>query len=123
MSALEWAAAVGGPSGVLAGIVGTKLFERRKDKAAAVLSDAQGTKLDAEAAQIIAETAASLLVPVKAELAELRGRFDALEADNRVKTTRLDAAVRYIRELLAWITIHVPDKRPPSAPDDLGEVT
>ncbi|OBJ41339.1 hypothetical protein A5630_23030 [Mycolicibacterium mucogenicum] len=109
-------AAVGGPSGVLAGIVGTKLFERRKDKSS-------GAKLDAEAAQIIAETAASLLVPVKAELAELRGRFDALEADNRVKTTRLDAAVRYIRELLAWITIHVPDKRPPSAPDDLGEVT
>lgn len=122
MGALEWTQTLSGPVGVLAGIVGTKMFDRRLDRQKARLSEAEETKLDAEAARIIADTAVTLVAPLQAQITQLTTRVENLEAEDKVKTAKLDAAVRYIRELLGWIAVHIPHKQPPSAPDELGEV-
>lgn len=87
MSALEWAGIIASPSLGLAGVIGGRWAERRKERSAV-------TKLDADAAKTLAQAAAILVAPLRDEITELRDRVDRLEAENE-----------RLRELLA---LHVP---------------
>lgn len=80
---LEWVKAFEGPGGVLVGVLGTKLFDRAKDKQSVELSEAQETNLDAQSAKTFAEAAAILVAPLRLEIADLRVRLDGLERENR----------------------------------------
>lgn len=50
---------------------------------------------------------------------DLRGRLDLLEGDMILVKRRYRAAVSYIRQLLSWIAIHVPEHQPPEPPEDI----
>ncbi|QSE94204.1 hypothetical protein JWS13_39205 [Rhodococcus pseudokoreensis] len=84
----------------------------RKDRA-------ETGKLDAEAAHVIADAAAGLVGPLSERVGRMEQRIDVLEEENARKTKLLDSAIRFIRELLAWIERHVPDHHPPTIPADL----
>lgn len=123
MSALEWADTLSGSAGALAGIAATKLFDRHLDRQKRKNAEKEGVKIDADAAQVIANTAVALVAPLKAEIAELRVRVEIVEAENALKTTKIEAAARYIRELLDWIRIHIPDRQPPAPPKEvIGDI-
>jgi len=119
-TALEWVDTLSGPTGIVMGIVGTKLFERTRSRQEIRVSKASETKIDAEAAKIIAETAMTLVAPLQAQVSDLLVRVGHLEVENTVTKSKLQLAIDHIRELLIFIKNHVPDKTPPTAPDDLG---
>ena len=112
------------------GVFGTllnRLFDWRVNKKAAkkLEADTEKTaretkKIDIDAAQVIAATAVELVAPLKAELADLRGRVGLLEDENAKTMSKLQMAINHIRELLIFIRNHIPDKTPPTAPADLG---
>lgn len=109
---LEWVAALSGPSGVVIGAWGKGWLDRRK-------SVSEGTKIDAEAAQIIANTALSLIAPVEKKVKDLTTRVDELEEENRKTKSKFQVAIDHIRSLYLWIDRHLPDKTPPSLPTAL----
>lgn len=92
---LEWAGASSGPLGVMLGVGGKWIFDRRS-------SASQTNKVDADAAKVFTEIAVALVGP-------LETRISKLERENV-------AAFQYIRTLLAWINVEVPHKAPPSPP-------
>lgn len=119
-TAVEWIDAIGGAgAGAFAGVVVKKVFDRRKDKAAADKVEAEGTKLDADAAQVIANTAVALVAPLQSQITLLTSRVETLESENATTRTQLHIALEYIRELHAWIRIHIPGKKPPRPPKGL----
>ncbi|RVW02997.1 hypothetical protein [Rhodococcus xishaensis] len=76
---------------------------------------------NAEAAQIIAEAAASLVGPLNERLGQHEQRIQVLEAENAHKTTLLDEAIGFIRDLLAWAGRLLPGERTPDIPDTLRD--
>ncbi|QXN72998.1 minor tail protein [Mycobacterium phage Phillis] len=114
---IEWAGVALGPAGVLAGVLGKGWFDRRT---VATKNPSEETKLDAEAAQIIANTAVALVAPLKTEINELSTRVTTLETENQATTSKLQLAVNHIRTLYSWIYSHIPDKTPPQPPSELG---
>ncbi|MCA1009008.1 hypothetical protein LCL87_25130 [Rhodococcus hoagii] len=82
-------------------------------------SKAEAGKIDADAAKIIAEAAAALVTPMSTRMGSLEQRVEVLEAENAHKTTLLDSAIRFIRDLLDWIGHRVPGEAPPDIPADL----
>ena len=121
-TALEWVDTLAGPGGVVLGIVGTKAFDRRRDRQALQNSKSEETKIDAEAAKIIADTAVALVAPLRDEIQALNERVEKLELENRSTKSLLCLAIDYIRALRMWIFEHVPDKVPPPAPDELVHI-
>lgn len=119
MSFLDWADSLQTPLGVVLGVAGTKLFDRRKDQATVGKTTSEQNKLDAEAIKTIVDAAVALVAPTKKEMQELRGRVDALEAENASTKYKLSSAFDYIRRLHSWIREHMPDKTPPSPPIEL----
>ncbi|MDV6275316.1 hypothetical protein R3Q06_17610 [Rhodococcus erythropolis] len=95
------------------------LIGRRKGKADIGKIDSESGKIGVEAAQIIAQTATDLLVPLSERVGKLEARIEVLESENEHKTKLLDSAIRFIQELLRWIGIHVPEGTPPTIPPDL----
>ena len=89
-----------------AGSIVTKVFERRRDRS-------QGTLLDAEAAQVIANTAVTLVAPLEA-------RVTALEAENLRTKSKLQVAIDHILDVHKWIGEHIPGRQPPQPPSELG---
>lgn len=89
-SALEWVAALSGPSGLA--FWGKGLLDRRSEK----------KKVDADAAKVFTEIAVGLVAPLESRIAKL-------EKENK-------DSFDYIRTLLSWIRIEVPDKVPPAPP-------
>jgi len=106
----EWVGVVVGST--TAGSLVTAFFNRRKLKA-------EGNRLDAEAAHVIAQTAVTLVAPLQAQVTELLGRVEALEDENEATRTTLGKAFSYIRELLRWVREHLPDLTPPMPPPGL----
>lgn len=116
-AALEWVEYGIGPLGVGVGVFGKWLLDWKIRKAAAQSSVSESGKLDAEAVKIIAETAVSLVAPLKSEIEELTCRVKALEDENTAATGKLRRAITYIRDLLVWISLHVSDEyQPPQTP-------
>lgn len=109
---LDVVSAVAAPAGILFGVVGTNWYKRRIDKATV-------TKIDADAAHVIANTAVLLVAPLQQQLTDLTGRVKLLETENVDLKTKFQAALEFIRELRIFIHNHVPDKTPPSAPSSL----
>lgn len=123
---LDWIVPVLTALGAVLGVVAKGWFDRKVTSATAVQVEAdagkvqsEGGKFDAEAASVIAATTVTLLVPLQREVAELRGRIDALEDENVRAKGKVRRAVSYIKELLAYIADHCPDGCPPPAPADL----
>ena len=104
---------------MLVGIAGTKVFQRAKERRELRLSEAHEAKIDAEAAQIIANTAVALVQPLQEQISKLDGRVKTLERENLATKSTLRLAIDYIRALRSWIFQHVPDKTPPVPPDAL----
>lgn len=119
MSFLEWADSLQTPLGVALGVIGTKLFDRRKDNATVDKTASEQSKLDAEAIKIIVDAAVALVAPTKKEMEELRRRVEALEIENASTKSKLSSASEYIRRLHSWIREHLPLKTPPSPPLEL----
>lgn len=71
---------------------------------------AESGKIDAEAAQIIANAAAALVGPLNERLGQHEQRIQQLEIRDAEK-------LGYIRTLLRWIAEHVPGLTPPEPPD------
>lgn len=118
---LDWAGVASGPVGILVGAIGKGWFDKRAAKTTAETKNpSEETKLDAEAAQIIANTAVALVAPLKTEITDLTKRVETLETENQEKTTKLQLAVDHIRALYNWIYSHIPDKTPPQPPPTLG---
>ncbi|WP_158170986.1 hypothetical protein [Rhodococcus sp. JT-3] len=113
----EWYDTIGVSTFLLAIIAW--LIGRRKGKADIGKIDSESGKIGVEAAQIIAQTATDLLVPLSERVGKLEARIDVLEAENEHKTKLLDSAIRFIRELLLWIENHAPGRPPPTIPPDL----
>lgn len=109
---LEWVAALSGPSGVALGAWGKSWLDKRK-------SPAEETRIDAEAAQIIANTAVSLIAPVERKMKELAERVELVEEENRQTKSKFQVAIDHIRSLYVWIDRHLPNKTPPSLPTAL----
>jgi len=103
----------------MAGIIGTKIFQHGREKRELRLSDAHEAKMDAEAAQILANTAVALVQPLQEHLSKLDARVKTLERENQSTKSTLRLAIDYIRALRSWIFQHVPDKTPPVPPDAL----
>ena len=103
-SLLEWTGVAAG-SGVLGSLI-TKGFDWRLRKTEVA---AESPKIDAEAAQIIASTAVTLVAPLQSQIEALTGRVGHLEA-------QYATAVGYIRSLRSWIFTHIPDETPPPPP-------
>ncbi|MGW2095788.1 hypothetical protein [Promicromonospora sukumoe] len=80
---------------------------------------AEAGKIDADAAKIIADAAAALVTPMSTRMGALEQRVGVLEAENAHKTTLLDSAIRFIRDLLDWIGHRVPGEAPPVIPENL----
>ncbi|EFV12935.2 hypothetical protein [Segniliparus rugosus] len=116
----EIAAAVSAPIGALLGAVGKGWLERRKRRQELSLSEAQESKIDAEAAQVIAVTAVTLVDPLRSQVADLGKRVEVLEQENAATKSTLHQALDYIRSLLSWVHKHLPDKTPPQPPATLG---
>ncbi|BBY34912.1 hypothetical protein BST33_00075 [Mycolicibacter minnesotensis] len=113
-SLLEWAGVAAG-SGVLGSLI-TKVFDwklKTKEASAAI------PRLDAEAAQIVANTAVSLMAPLQHQVAELQSRVEALETEYEASQSRLGLALKHIRSLYSWIYTHAPDHTPPAPPKEL----
>ncbi|ALA06473.1 hypothetical protein WC1_26 [Rhodococcus phage WC1] len=85
-SALEIVGMIAG-SGVVGGIV-TKVADRK-------LTKSNANKIDVDAAKVIAETAVTLVGPLKAEIETLAGRVDTLE-------TNQDVLVVHIKDMHQW---------------------
>lgn len=113
MSALDWVSALVGPGGVVAGVLGKSVFDRSRSRS-------EGSKLDADAAKIIAETAVALVAPLKEEIQALNARVDLLEEENTSQLGQLRRSLAYIRDLLLWIKPRVPGEIPPPPPADLA---
>lgn len=121
MSALlDWAVALSGPVGVAIGVAGKSWFDRSVTVATVKRTEAEDTKIDAEAAQIIANTAVMLVAPLQGQITELTGRVGTLEMENTATKTRLQSAIDHIRQLRLFINKHIPDKTPPQPPSGLG---
>lgn len=116
---LQWVTALAGPVGVLLGVAGKGWFDRTFTVASTNKIVAEDTKIDSEAAQIIANTAVSLVAPLKTQIEELTSRVEALETENTETKTRLQLAISYIRSLRSWIQVHIPDRTPPAPPTGL----
>lgn len=99
MSALDWLKLAEGPAGVIAGVVGTKVFQRARERQDLALSESHEAKIDAEAAEIIARAAAALVIPLEQQIKAL--------------TKRVDAYVEYIQELHVWIAVRTTEIPPP----------
>lgn len=119
-SMLDWAIAAGGPAGVLLGVVGTKVFDWRVTKKVAHKVGSEAKKFDADAAQVIATTAVTLITPLQEQITKLVVRVETLEIENTQTKTRLQLAIDHIRALRTWIRDHIPDRTPPDAPSELG---
>lgn len=102
------------------GSVATKVLDRSVTRATANRTEAEETKLDADAAQVIAQTAVSLVAPLQTQVDSLRERVMVLEAENNSTKSRLQVAIDHIYELHAWINTHLPQRRPPQPPQALG---
>lgn len=96
---LDWVAALGAPGGIVAGVVGKSWFDRGRNTS-------EVTKIDADAAKIIADTAVLLVAPLRDELKNV--------------TERVQVAIDHIIELRAFIATHLPEKAPPPLPLELG---
>jgi len=121
MSNSDWwpiiASASGG--GGLIGVIGTRIFDWGRNRSEVNNIRSTGTKIDAEAAQVIADTALTLVAPLKREIQELNSRVDRLEKENAATELKLHLALEHIRVLYAWIFNHMPDKTPPRLPSQL----
>lgn len=106
--------------GGFAGSAGTAVFHRRRNRA-------EVSKIDADAAQVIAETAVTLVAPLQAQITALNERVGTLETENESTKAELAAhktlfgiALGHIRELHRWIDQHVPGRDRPQPPSELG---
>lgn len=113
----EWYDTIGVSTFLLAIIAW--LIGRRKGKADIGKTESESGKIDVEAAQIIAQTATDLLVPLSERVGKLEARIEVLEEENEHKTKLLDSAIHFIRELLLWIENHAPGRPPPTIPPEL----
>ena len=106
------------------GVLLTKVFDwfitRASDKKVAVRVEAEAGKFDADAVQAITSAAVALVAPLQEEITKLNLRVDALEAENEEAKTKFGQAIDYIREVLSWIRIHMPNHSPPQPPSQLG---
>lgn len=96
-----------------AGVLVTKLFDRRK-------TSAESNMIDAEAAQVIASTAVTLVAPLQSEIDKLTVRVGTLETENTTTKTLLGVAIDHIHDLHRWIDEHLPGKQRPQPPPTLG---
>lgn len=117
-TAIEWVGIIAG-SGVVGSVV-TKAFDRQVTKATARKTEAEETKIDADAASVLAQTAVTLVAPLQTQIDGLTIRVRTLEAENTATKSKLQLAIDHIRELRHWIGTHIPDKSPPQPPADLG---
>ncbi|OHT67761.1 hypothetical protein [Mycobacteroides chelonae] len=115
-AAVEWTAALSGTAGTVLGLTINKIFNRKKDGADLEKAASEGTKLDAEAAQIIANTAVALVAPLHSEIQKLNERVDSLEQENASTRSVFHVSIAYIRDLFSWIKVHLPDRNPPKPP-------
>ncbi|MBM4517682.1 hypothetical protein GS432_21555 [Rhodococcus hoagii] len=84
-------------------------------------SQAETGKIDADAAQVIANTAVQLVGPINERMGQLEQRIRALEDENRHERLRGAAKLEYIRVLMRWIAEHLPGRTPPEPPALLRE--
>jgi hypothetical protein len=66
---------------------------------------------------IIEKQTKSLLEPLSRELAELRERVAALQADLNARQQKYWTAITHIRMLYSWISTHLPDADGASVPE------
>lgn len=123
---VEVIAPLAAPAGLIVGVLAKGWFDRKVNRATAVQVEAdayrthsESGKFDAEAAQVIAATTITLLAPLQAEVTELRKEVDSLKNDALSTQGENRRLKHYIKDLLRWITEHVPDGCPPPAPSDL----
>jgi predicted AlkP superfamily phosphohydrolase/phosphomutase len=69
----------------------------------------------------------AVLTPVLAELKDLRDRVKTLESQHVVDTQqhyadqrRIDVLIDYVKDLLAFIRLHVPSPEPPPIPTEIS---
>lgn len=91
----------------------TEFLNRRKSRS-------EAKRLDADAAQSLAEAAVVLVAPLQAQIESLTSRVQTLEEEDRRKTTLFGIAVGHIRDLHAWIDKHMPGNDRPLPPAELG---
>lgn len=111
--------AIFGPLGVVMGAVGVKWLDRHKAASEISKMGYESDKMDAEAAQIISQTAVALVAPLQAQITQLAARVDHLEKENVMTLSKLQIAINHIRDLRSWISEHMPTKQPPSIPPSL----
>lgn len=107
------AAAAAGGGGVM-GVIVTRVFDWGTGT-----TKRQNAKIDADAAEVIAKTAVSLVAPLNSQVEDLAKRVGVLEQENEKARTKLQIAVVHIRTLYNWIYTHIHDKQPPEVPEEL----
>lgn len=85
--------------GGIIGVIGTRVFDWGKYRSETKVNRSTGTKLDAEATEVIARTAAALVIPLERQITYLN--------------KRLDAYIDYIQELHIWIGERIHEIPPP----------
>lgn len=117
-AALELVAAVVGSNVLTAGL--TNWATRRKLAASISVDESSANKMDIEAAQLLVNTAVTLVAPLQSQITDLSTRVGTLEAENVAAKAHFQLAIAYIRDLWAWIDRHMPGRKPPAPPDALN---
>lgn len=63
----------------------------------------------------------AIVQPLRDEVKRLQDRVQALEDGREKDRVRFAVAVQYIRDLLAFIRLHVPSFDPPAIPEELSD--
>ena len=102
------------------------IMKARSDKKIGVAQAdvAEDDSIAARWERIIKAQTESLVGPLQARLADVEGKVRALEEELVATRTKYWRAVKYIRNLMTWITVHIPaddSKTPPAPPTELVE--
>lgn len=58
---------------------------------------------------------------LKSDRSDDRARLERVEQQITVERDLRWSAIQYVRILLAWVALHIPDASPPSVPHDLAD--
>lgn len=99
---------------IRSGVHGQRLAERN-------VAIEEGSSLSEQYQQLVQTQAEALVDPLREEVKSLRGEVSKLRDEVSSLRTRYWKAIRHIRDLYGWISVHAPDLQPtpPAVPTEL----